>query len=54
MIGLIIYRAVFIEMLYVMTSIWRSYFYYMFGFLFLILLILVIACAEVAIVQTYF
>ncbi len=41
-------------MLYVMTSIWRSYFYYMFGFLFLILLILVIACAEVAIVQTYF
>jgi len=45
---------VFIEVLYLMTSIWRHYFYYMFGFLFLIVLILVVTCAEVAIVQTYF
>jgi transmembrane 9 superfamily protein 2/4 len=48
--GAIPFAAVFIELLYVMMSVWRSYFYYMFGFLFLILLILVIACAEVSIV----
>lgn len=48
--GLIPFAAIFIELLSLMSSIWRSYFYYMFGFLFLILLILVIVCAEVAIV----
>jgi transmembrane 9 superfamily member 2/4 len=51
--GLIPFAAVFIELSYIMTSIWKHSFYYLFAFLFLVMLVLVIVCAEISILMTY-
>jgi transmembrane 9 superfamily protein 2/4 len=49
-LGILPFGAVFIELFFILTSIWMHTFYYIFGFLALVALILVITCAEVAIV----
>lgn len=51
--GLLPFGAVFIELVFIMISIWKHSFYYLFAFLFLVLLILIITCAEISIVITY-
>lgn len=52
--GVLPFGAVFIEMYFILTSIWQNNFYYVFGFLFVVFLILVITCAEITIVMIYF
>jgi transmembrane 9 superfamily protein 2/4 len=52
--GILPFGAVFIELYFIMSSIWLQRFYYVFGFLALVLLILLITCGEMAIVLTYF
>jgi len=52
--GILPFGAVFIELYFIMSSVWLQRFYYVFGFLALVLLILVITCAEMAIVLCYF
>uniref|UniRef100_A0A7S4BHJ0 Transmembrane 9 superfamily member n=1 Tax=Chrysotila carterae TaxID=13221 RepID=A0A7S4BHJ0_CHRCT len=52
--GILPFGAVFIELYFIMTSVWLQRFYYVFGFLALVLLILIITCAEMAIVLCYF
>eukprot|EP01026_Neomeris_dumetosa_P045958 TRINITY_DN3905_c0_g2_i1.p1 TRINITY_DN3905_c0_g2~~TRINITY_DN3905_c0_g2_i1.p1 ORF type:complete len:637 (-),score=54.75 TRINITY_DN3905_c0_g2_i1:411-2321(-) len=52
--GILPFGAVFIELFFILTSIWLHQFYYMFGFLGLVLVILIITCAEIAIVLCYF
>jgi transmembrane 9 superfamily protein 2/4 len=52
--GILPFGAVFIELFFILTSIWMHTFYYIFGFLALVALILVITCAEIAIVLCYF
>ncbi|EKX53685.1 hypothetical protein GUITHDRAFT_156950 [Guillardia theta CCMP2712] len=52
--GVLPFGAVFVEVFYVLSSIWLHQFYYLFGFLFLVLLILLMTCAEVTIVLCYF
>ena len=47
------FGAVFIELFFIMSSIWMGRVYYVFGFLFVVLLLLVIVCAEVSLVLTY-
>eukprot|EP00002_Diphylleia_rotans_P013672 TRINITY_DN2667_c0_g1_i2.p1 TRINITY_DN2667_c0_g1~~TRINITY_DN2667_c0_g1_i2.p1 ORF type:complete len:355 (-),score=65.81 TRINITY_DN2667_c0_g1_i2:497-1561(-) len=54
MAGILPFGAVFIELFYILSSIWLHQFYYVFGFLFIVLLILVITCAEITIVMCYF
>jgi len=51
--GLLPFGSVFIELVFIMMSIWRHSFYYLFAFLFAVLLILVITSAEISIVITY-
>merc|ERR1719157_513149 len=46
--------GVFIELFFIMSSVWLQRFYYVFGFLVLVLLILLITCAEISIVLCYF
>ena len=48
--GILPFGAVFIELYFIMSSVWLQRFYYVFGFLALVILILVITCAEMAIV----
>lgn len=52
--GILPFGAVFIELFFILTSIWLHTFYYIFGFLGLVFLILMITCAEITIVLCYF
>ncbi|XAR53440.1 hypothetical protein NMG60_11021992 [Bertholletia excelsa] len=52
--GIFPFGAVFIELFFILTSVWLNQFYYIFGFLFLVFIILLITCAELAIVLCYF
>ncbi|KAG0590097.1 hypothetical protein M758_1G070200 [Ceratodon purpureus] len=52
--GVLPFGAVFIELFFILTSIWLHQFYYIFGFLFLVFLILLVTCAEITIVLCYF
>eukprot|EP00657_Telonema_sp_P-1_P009601 TRINITY_DN3837_c0_g1_i1.p1 TRINITY_DN3837_c0_g1~~TRINITY_DN3837_c0_g1_i1.p1 ORF type:complete len:634 (-),score=192.44 TRINITY_DN3837_c0_g1_i1:112-2013(-) len=52
--GIVPFGAVFIELFFILTSIWMHKFYYVFGFLLLVFLILVLTCAEISIVMCYF
>eukprot|EP00922_Rhytidocystis_sp_ex-Travisia-forbesii_P046299 GHVS01069023.1.p1 GENE.GHVS01069023.1~~GHVS01069023.1.p1 ORF type:complete len:654 (+),score=47.37 GHVS01069023.1:161-2122(+) len=52
--GVLPFGAVFIELRYVLSSLWLHHFYYMFGFLVIVLLILIVTCAEISIAFVYF
>ncbi|EXB86672.1 Transmembrane 9 superfamily member 4 [Morus notabilis] len=52
--GILPFGAVFIELFFILTSIWLNQFYYIFGFLFLVFIILIVTCAEITIVLCYF
>ncbi|XP_019098477.1 PREDICTED: transmembrane 9 superfamily member 7-like, partial [Camelina sativa] len=52
--GILPFGAVFIELFFILTSIWLNQFYYIFGFLFIVFLILIVTCAEITVVLCYF
>eukprot|EP00897_Mesotaenium_endlicherianum_P009787 jgi/Mesen1/8837/ME000053S08240 len=52
--GILPFGAVFIELFFILTSIWLHQFYYIFGFLFIVFAILIVTCAEITIVLCYF
>lgn len=52
--GVLPFGACFVELFFVMSSIWMDQYYYVFGFLLLVFVILCITCAEIAIVLNYF
>lgn len=52
--GLMPFAVCFIELFFIMKSIWQDQYYYMFGFLGLVAMILVVTCVEITIVITYF
>ncbi|GAB2293021.1 Transmembrane 9 super member 7 [Dionaea muscipula] len=52
--GILPFGAVFIELFFILTSIWLNQFYYIFGFLFIVFVILLITCAEITMVLCYF
>lgn len=52
--GILPFGAVFIELFFILTSIWLHQFYYLFGFLFIVFAILFVTCAEITIVLCYF
>jgi len=52
--GILPFGAVFIELFFILTSIWLHQFYYIFGFLFIVFIILIVTCAEITIVLCYF
>lgn len=51
--GTLPFGTLFIELFFIISSIWLGRFYYVFGFLLIVLLLLVIICAEVSVVLTY-
>lgn len=52
--GLLPFGAVFVEIFFLLSSVWMHRFYYVFGFLALVAIILTIICAEISIVLCYF
>jgi transmembrane 9 superfamily protein 2/4 len=52
--GLLPFGACFVELYFILASVWMDYYYYVFGFLFLVFLILIITCAEITLLFNYF
>ena len=52
--GILPFGAVFIELFFILTSMWLNQVYYIFGVLFIVFAILCVTCAEIAIVLCYF
>jgi len=52
--GILPFGAIFIELYFIMNSLWAHQVYYMFGFLFVVGFVLVLTCAEVTILMCYF
>ncbi|XP_024986829.1 transmembrane 9 superfamily member 11-like isoform X2 [Cynara cardunculus var. scolymus] len=51
--GTLPFGTLFIELFFIMSSIWLGRVYYVFGFLLVVLILLVMVCAEVSLVLTY-
>ncbi|KAF5187712.1 Transmembrane 9 superfamily member [Thalictrum thalictroides] len=51
--GTLPFGTLFIELFFIMSSIWMGRVYYVFGFTFIVLILLVVVCAEVSLVLTY-
>ncbi|KAL2016330.1 hypothetical protein VTK56DRAFT_3871 [Thermocarpiscus australiensis] len=54
LVGLLPFGAIFVELYFIMSSIWFSKIYYMFGFLFLCYGLMIITCAAVTVLMVYF
>jgi len=52
--GILPFGSVFIELFFILSSIWLHQFYYIFGFLAIVFIILILTCAEITIVMCYF
>jgi len=52
--GILPFGCIFIQLFFILNSIWSSQIFYMFGFLFLVFLILVVTCSETTILLCYF
>lgn len=52
--GLLPFGAIFVELYFIMSSIWFSRVYYMFGFLFLCYGLMIMTCAAVTVLMIYF
>ncbi|KAH8010081.1 hypothetical protein HPB51_024756 [Rhipicephalus microplus] len=52
--GILPFGCIFIQLFFILNSIWSSQMYYMFGFLFLVFIILIITCSETTILLCYF
>lgn len=52
--GILPFGCIFIQLFFILNSLWSSQMYYMFGFLFLVFWILVITCSETTILLCYF
>ncbi|PNY27164.1 Transmembrane 9 superfamily member 1 [Tolypocladium capitatum] len=53
-VGLLPFGAIFVELYFIMSSLWFSRIYYMFGFLFLCYGLMIVVCAAATILMTYF
>ncbi|KAL6052447.1 Transmembrane 9 superfamily member [Balamuthia mandrillaris] len=52
--GILPFGAIFIELFFILSSIWLHQFYFLFSFLFIVFFILILTCAEITIVMCYF
>jgi len=52
--GVLPFGAAFIELVFILSSMWQGRIYYVFGFLALVFVIVAITCAEITIVMIYF
>ena len=52
--GILPFGSCFVELYYILASVWQEYYYYVFGFLLLVFFILIVTCAEITVLFTYF
>jgi len=54
MAGLIPFIAAYVELFFIMTSLWMDQYYYVFGFTLIVYAILLITCVEITILMVYY
>jgi transmembrane 9 superfamily member 2/4 len=52
--GIIPFAAAYVELFFIMSSLWMDQFYYVFGFTLIVYLILIITCAEATVLLVYY
>merc|ERR1711957_722157 len=52
--GILPFGACFVELYFILASVWMDQYYYVFGFLFLTFAILLLTCAEITVLFNYF
>ena len=52
--GVIPFAAAYVELFFIMTSLWMDHFYYVFGFTLIVYLILIVTCAETTVLLVYY
>jgi len=52
--GILPFGACFVELYFILASVWMDQYYYVFAFLLLVFLILIITCAEITVLFCYF
>jgi transmembrane 9 superfamily member 2/4 len=52
--GILPFGACFVELYFILASVWMNQYYYVFGFLLLVYVILVLTCAEITVLFCYF
>jgi len=52
--GMVPFAAAYVELFFIMTSLWMDQFYYVFGFTLVVYLILLVTCAEVTVLLCYY
>jgi len=52
--GILPFGACFVELYFILASVWMDQYYYVFGFLLLVFFILLITCAEITVLFCYF
>jgi transmembrane 9 superfamily protein 2/4 len=52
--GIIPFVAAYVELFFIMTSLWMDQFYYVFGFTLMVYVIMIITCAEVTVLLVYY
>jgi len=52
--GILPFGAVFVELYFILGSLWQDQYYYVFGFLLLVFFLVAITCSEIAFVLVYF
>ncbi|XP_065644193.1 transmembrane 9 superfamily member 2 isoform X2 [Hydra vulgaris] len=52
--GILPFGCIFIQLFFILNSLWSHQIYYMFGFLFLVYIILLITCSETTVLLCYF
>merc|ERR1711862_1073704 len=51
--GMVPFAAAYVELFFVMTSLWMDQYYYVFGFTLVVFFLLLITCAEVTLLMVY-
>lgn len=52
--GILPFGSCFVELYFILSSVWMDQYYYVFGFLLLVFSVLLITCAEITLLFTYF
>ena len=52
--GLLPFGAIFVELYFILNSLWYHQIYYMFGFLFIVFVLLITTCSLISIIMCYF
>jgi len=52
--GMVPFAAAYVELFFIMTSLWMDQFYYVFGFTLVVYVVLLVTCAEVSVLLCYY